>query len=75
MSLASAAIEARELSFAPLATEEKSFLKQNYVCGVKIHSYYKQFILKAMLKSSTVKTNQPTNWKLGGKELNVPVSF
>lgn len=73
MSLASATIEAKELSFVPLATEEKSCLRQNYISDVKIHSYYKQFIFKAMLKSSTVKTNQPTekNFKT---ELSVLVS-
>lgn len=61
MSLASTTMQARELSFGPSATEEKSFLRQNSVCGVKIHSYYKQFIWNTMLNSSTVKTNQPTN--------------
>lgn len=35
MSLASATIEAKELSFAPLAAEEKSCLRQNYRCDVK----------------------------------------
>lgn len=74
MFLESATIEARERSFAPAATEGKSLLMQNYGCGVKTHSFYRQFLLKAMLKSSNVKTNQATNWKAGGKELSVLVS-
>lgn len=68
MSLPSGTTEAKELSFAPLATEEKSCLRQNCLCDVKIHSCCKQFIFKAMLKCSTVKTNQPTNRKCFKKE-------